>query len=336
MSDEDLLQELENQKLAAKRFERLFQGLPIACIGFDLDGTIFEWNRTFETLFGFHAGALFMASLSNLMCHDDAQFDQFENLMNALRQGREVCNFEWEFSPPGAEPKVLLCSMLPSMGLDGTGGGGMLAGIDMTAQKRYEVKIVEQLAQINEYSQKIEHQKRELEQANARLASMASTDVLTGLRNRRAMEEALSRSLADATPNGLSIILLDVDHFKQFNDTFGHPEGDEVLRQVGLALLTASRPTEVVARFGGEEFLVLLPTANVDVAMRVAERMRRAIEAGPWPKRLVTASFGVATYTGPADTDVALLAMADEALYASKHGGRNRVTHFNRNQSVAA
>jgi diguanylate cyclase (GGDEF)-like protein len=127
----------------------------------------------------------------------------------------------------------------------------------------------------------------------------------------------------------LSLILLDVDHFKSFNDTFGHPAGDDVLRQIASAMSGCCRTTDVPARIGGEEFAVLLPGTGTEGAEVLAERIRQAIEAGPWPLRPVTASFGIATLgpTGPQS----LIEAADRALYQAKHTGRNRIVSANVN-----
>jgi diguanylate cyclase (GGDEF)-like protein len=162
---------------------------------------------------------------------------------------------------------------------------------------------------------------------NARLMELATVDELTGVKNRRRFREDLELFFAVAARQAgpLSVVMLDVDIFKTYNDTFGHPAGDEVLRTLARVLLRGTRDQDVVARYGGEEFAVLLPlTAGAD-AEAIAERLRGAIEAQNWPLRGVTASFGVAT-TGPDTPDSgALIASADSALYLAKRSGRNRV-----------
>ena len=132
---------------------------------------------------------------------------------------------------------------------------------------------------------------------NARLAELATTDELTGVKNRRRFREDLELlfAQADRQASPLSLIMLDIDHFKQYNDAFGHPAGDEVLRRVGTTLQSAVRAHDVVARYGGEEFVVLLPATEANEALEVAERLRSAIADQPWPLRKVTASLGVAT-----------------------------------------
>jgi diguanylate cyclase (GGDEF)-like protein len=170
----------------------------------------------------------------------------------------------------------------------------------------------------------------QLARQNARLAELAATDELTGVKNRRRFREDLDLFVSQADRLGLplSLILLDIDHFKQYNDTFGHPAGDRVLQQVGRMLRSTVRGHDVVARYGGEEFVVLLPATGSREAVEVAERLRATIAGHGWPHRAVTASFGVATSGPDAPDAVALVDQADRALYSSKEVGRNRTSHF--------
>ncbi len=193
---------------------------------------------------------------------------------------------------------------------------------DLTEQKRAEQRI-------HDYAVILEFQKQELEQANRELCDLATTDGLTGLKNHRAFQERLLGECETAqrhqTP--LSLLLLDVDRFKQFNDTFGHPAGDAVLKQVARRLERTMRDCDFVARYGGEEFVVVLPQTDQAGALRAAERCRLAIENADWSLRPVTASFGVATLSLDCAGPDALIAAADRALYAAKSNGRNQVMH---------
>ncbi len=188
---------------------------------------------------------------------------------------------------------------------------------DITERKRGE----QQMQAANEW----------LEEANEHLSNLANTDGLTGLNNHRAFQERLGvdfeRSARYHTP--LSLLLLDVDKFKQYNDTYGHPAGDGVLRQVAQILQATARGVDLVARYGGEEFVLILPEADTEGALGAAERVRAAIANAEWPDRPVTVSVGVATMTLNTSTQAALIEQADKALYASKTAGRNRVTHHN-------
>jgi diguanylate cyclase (GGDEF)-like protein len=162
------------------------------------------------------------------------------------------------------------------------------------------------------------------------LAQRAMIDGLTGLWNRRYFEERLSAETSLSERNGapLSLVMLDVDHFKKINDTHGHPFGDEVLRAVARAASTRVRASDVFCRYGGEEFAVLLPNTDAPRAQTLAEDLRASIESLKLTKAKdpvpVTASFGVAD-RAPRQPPEALLQSADGALYDAKRGGRNKV-----------
>lgn len=161
------------------------------------------------------------------------------------------------------------------------------------------------------------------------LQETAQTDSLTGLLNRGAFEEILRREMrrCEQSRSLLGMVLLDIDYFKQVNDEHGHLVGDDVLRRIGSALRVGTRPSDVLARFGGEEFVILLRDASLEQSEEVAERLRRDIEAlRDLPACVsLTASFGVAVNL-PGESAGAFLHRADQALYRSKRDGRNLVT----------
>jgi diguanylate cyclase (GGDEF)-like protein/hemerythrin-like metal-binding protein len=159
-------------------------------------------------------------------------------------------------------------------------------------------------------------------------ARQADTDALTGVQNRLGFEAALGKELGRSRRYGhpLSVVMLDLDHFKRVNDTFGHGAGDQVLVGVARILETNVRDSDTVGRLGGEEFMVLAPGTPGRGGIQLAEKLRALIAETPLgPAGLVTGSFGVAELR-PGETAEALLARADQALYAAKSGGRNRVT----------
>jgi diguanylate cyclase (GGDEF)-like protein/PAS domain S-box-containing protein len=175
----------------------------------------------------------------------------------------------------------------------------------------------------------LEKQQSELLSANLKLEAMATHDALTEAKNRRAFNDKLAEEWSRATRYGtsLSLIMMDVDKFKNFNDDFGHQAGDGVLKRVAAIAMGAIRTTDFFARYGGEEFALILPNTDIEGAMILAERLRAKIEGGGWRERVVTASFGVACSEPNMRRAEDLTEAADKALYASKERGRNRVTH---------
>ncbi|HDP88682.1 MAG TPA: diguanylate cyclase [Thioalkalivibrio sp.] len=174
----------------------------------------------------------------------------------------------------------------------------------------------------------------EIRQLNRRLTRMATTDSLTGLHNRRHFLQRMQVEMDRVRRAGgeLALILIDLDHFKQVNDRYGHQVGDEVLRKTGRLLLEQIRSVDIVGRYGGEELCVLLPDTDAAQAMIMAERLRAGIAGMPFMAPggtafRVTASLGVAQWDGLADRDT-LFVQADTALYAAKDAGRNRVVPF--------
>jgi len=167
----------------------------------------------------------------------------------------------------------------------------------------------------------------ELEKANQELEVLSVTDRLTRLYNRARIEVVLDKEADRVRRYGesLSVIMLDVDHFKRVNDEHGHDAGDAVLVTLARILKISLRSSDTVGRWGGEEFMIILPQTGSVQAMEVAEKVRVAIATAAFPVVAhKTASFGVATYD-PAETVANLLVRADQALYAAKHGGRNRI-----------
>ena len=161
-----------------------------------------------------------------------------------------------------------------------------------------------------------------------RLAELALTDELTGLANRRGFDEALSREHARHLRTGrpVALLLVDIDHFKRVNDTWGHPAGDATLHRLGGLLNALFRPADVVGRFGGEEFAVVIGDCRPEQALERARGICATVRhvAGGW-EHPITVSVGVAAYPGRAPAPTEMIAAADRALYAAKAAGRDRV-----------
>jgi diguanylate cyclase (GGDEF)-like protein len=222
------------------------------------------------------------------------------------------------------------------------GSGDLRARTNLRGGRKDELAVLGQVfdqmaasleAHTSELEGKVADRTRELKEANARLELLATTDELTGLFNHRYFQESLKlevlRRERKASP--LSLLMIDVDHFKRFNDTHGHPAGDKILRGVAQRLKDSLRHVDIVARYGGEEFAVILLDTTKEAAAQVGEKLRAAVaEAGfpgaeTQPMGHVSVSIGLATLPEDANNAADLVSVADAALYRAKHGGRNRV-----------
>jgi diguanylate cyclase (GGDEF)-like protein/PAS domain S-box-containing protein len=209
--------------------------------------------------------------------------------------------------------------------LDGWGRAkGVIATFDdVTELERKSNELADALVELEKTQDEIQLQNDELQ-------VLATRDPLTGVANRRSFLEGIERDFVLAKREGreLSCIMVDIDHFKRVNDNHGHAVGDEVIRRVSEALTGTVRSTDAVCRYGGEEFCIALPDAAPEAACMVAERIRKRIESPGFSRVPVTASLGVASIQFGATKPNALINQADQALYASKGGGRNRVTRW--------
>ena len=194
-------------------------------------------------------------------------------------------------------------------------------------------RMVEQNRTANERLQDSNNEIAELKIRIADIRNEALTDPLTGLANRRAFSEHLSDSMSIATLDGepLALLMLDIDHFKVFNDTYGHQLGDEVIRLVAGCMSANTKGRDTAARYGGEEFAIILPATDLAGAAAIAEKIREVVNGQRIVRKTsrqtlgsVTLSIGVALFR-PGDTEDDLVARADSALYAAKHAGRNCV-----------
>jgi diguanylate cyclase (GGDEF)-like protein len=173
-----------------------------------------------------------------------------------------------------------------------------------------------------------------LEQANNKLEIISKTDGLTGLLNRKSWEDILINEFERESryQEGCSIIIFDIDHFKKVNDTYGHPAGDEVIRQTANIVFQSIREIDIAGRYGGEEFVILLPHTTIETAHVLAERIRREIAAQPayYEGEIIeyTVSLGVADFHPSLKDPTQWIAFADQALYQSKQGGRNQTTVY--------
>lgn len=211
-----------------------------------------------------------------------------------------------------------------------SGSGISIFFQDISERKRIERQVDKLLIEMNDANCALEVSQLELRSANANLQALATTDGLTGIHNHRYFQDFLAEHIESCRAEGtnLSVILMDVDKFKSFNDEFGHQAGDTVLIGVAKCLSEVVEAPHLVARYGGEEFVVVAVGLDQEQAWFLAEKIRKEIEGNEWTYRQVTASFGVSMLMDSDDKPQKVIERSDKALYTSKEQGRNRSTIF--------
>jgi len=307
---ESALQENERINRALRESEARFRGLVSqSMVGIVIveDGLFSYSNAKFDEIFGYgadeirHMGPVDVAIESdrpqvaeNLRMRLAGEVDHVDYSFRGLRKDGEVRDIEVHGNAADIGGKLMLFILV----------------MDITERVRAERQV---LVLQEELRQESIH------------------DALTGLYNRRYLEETLARELiiAERENRPVSVIMGDIDHFKAVNDHLGHLAGDEVLRSFGSLLKRHARGSDIYCRFGGEEFLLVLPGMAQESAVQRAEELRSALAAAPitfgGTPIAVTASFGVATFPRDGSDSDALIGAADRAMYAAKEGGRNRV-----------
>ncbi len=267
-----------------------------------------------------------------MLTEDSAEITRENNpLRQSLIKGETIRDFNLKIHPPTGIPLWISFNSSP---LYREGGNAPFAVVitftDITDRKERERKIERQLKRMERTCTLLNDHKTQLKMTNARLEELVDTDGLTGVKNYRAFRERLTHEYDRAMRygGGLSLVMIDVDRFKRYNDTFGHPEGDEVLKRVASMLQNSLRSTDMVARYGGEEFVILLPNTDHIGAVTMAERFRKELQNAEWEHSPITASFGVSTLTPATPEKEIIVDEADKALYFAKQSGRNCVKHY--------
>jgi len=210
-------------------------------------------------------------------------------------------------------------------------------GIAIRDETRKPIRMLgahNDVTQMKLQEQMIQEQNEQLKKAQANLMELSITDGLTNLYNRRYFQDKFEYLTKSAIRNNfpISLILLDIDHFKKYNDSFGHAAGDKILISVGEILTQNARETDVVARMGGEEFAVILPSIGKEDSEIACERFKISFSSYGWEHKKVTASFGIASMHRDKQTKSRLweelYKKADDALYHSKENGRNQFNHY--------
>ncbi len=341
-------------RYSEERFRGAMNAMEEGLIIQDVDGKITVCNPSAERILGLNAEQLIGVAEADSQwtaVHEDGSEFSLEHrpARIAMQTGKTQRDVRVGIKRPDGTFVWTSMNAAPFLRTNSPSPCGAIVTLtDISYRKELEQQVAERLQQNNALLENSiqEHARTkeqlvtavsDLEEANRRLAVLATTDGLTQLKNHRAFQDILTYEFARVKryQSLLSIVMIDVDHFKDYNDTFGHPAGDEVLRAIGEMLKGAARQTDCVARYGGEEFVLILPETGTEKAMIVAERCRTMMEQAVWANRDITISVGVASYK-PATTSVAhLISEADAALYHAKQGGRNRSAHFQDIDSAA-
>jgi two-component system cell cycle response regulator len=303
-------------KSVSRKYAGLFQGLPVACFTFDQHGLLCEWNGEAEAAFGISIDEAAGRPVWEILGPANPNVWSIERSRHLIA-GTAADAFDWSHESVSGQ-KNFAANIICLRDELGQSIGVVCANVDITSRKLAE-------AQIADFARQLNAQKVELEAMNQQLNQLVITDELTGLANRRHFRETLNALLARGDGNPISLLLLDLDHFKKVNDARGHLAGDQVLRQFAKVLRCNSSGGELLVRYGGEEFAVLMPNTDEREAGRAGERYRRAAEDEDLGGISITTSVGVATAkTGSTSLDD-LVGRADAALYSAKENGRNRV-----------
>lgn len=310
-----------------QRFRSAIDHAPIGIGLMQTDGRWYRINESLCRIMGRTADELITTPFRRLLRREDLH--SLLKLYRELRCGRtDTCQLEVPFAHSAGRRLWAMVTISAIRDPIGVIRDLIVQVQDITDRKDYEESATRHLMELSEAHAELAMREHELREANSRLEALATEDALTGLKNYRHFRERLTDEFQRARRynHPLSLILMDVDRFKAFNDTHGHLAGDTVLASVGTLLREAVRDTDLVARYGGEEFVVILPHTEGRDGLAAAERIRRTLEATGRDGVGITASFGVASSNpGMRDADD-LVAAADAALYESKSLGRNRVT----------
>jgi diguanylate cyclase (GGDEF)-like protein/putative nucleotidyltransferase with HDIG domain/PAS domain S-box-containing protein len=237
----------------------------------------------------------------------------------AASEGRPIKGVEMRLKRGDEDPQVFMVNSSPILGGEGKCRGALATFDDVTAIEEKNARLEEMVNELQKVRNKVQRQNEELQ-------LLATRDSLTGCFNRRALFEKLQEAWESSQryQHPLSLIMLDIDHFKSVNDNHGHGVGDQVLERVSQCIRDTVRNTDTVGRYGGEEFCIILPHTEIEAAKATAEKVRKAIEESHPAGLDVTSSFGVSELALGAESPRQLVEQADQALYVAKSTGRNR------------
>lgn len=320
-----VLHYLDPSRVVPARVRQALDTLTEGLLLLDKDERIVLANRAFvetagieeKKLLGRKASALPWQAGSGVLTSGDLPWQR------VLRGEQDRHSAMLNLTPPSDETRTFMVNAAPIVDDRGRSQGALTSFGDVTPLEKKKAELAKMLDMLQSSADEIRRQNRELER-------LATEDPLTGCWNRRTFFAAFESAWAASDTPGLALscVMVDIDFFKSINDRFGHSTGDEVLREVAATLRKSARREDLVCRYGGEEFCILMRDTDLAAAIKNAERLRQAIAAIPFQQLSVTASLGVSCRSLGAHNPQELLDQADKCLYVAKQSGRNRVASF--------
>ena len=316
-----MLTHLDPSRVVPERVKKALDTLAEGLVVLDNDERIVLANRSFAETVGRTPAQLQGRRASDLpwLSGEDQETASRFPWLQSLKDGSSQTGVVMGLKLEQDEKRTFVVNSTAISNSDGECQGALASFGDVTLIEEQKHKLSEMLAKLTESRDQIAEQ-------NKTLTTLSRQDPLTGCLNRRAFFEEYETHIkaADRYQHSLSIVMLDIDHFKAVNDNHGHGVGDQVLQKVAEAIQTLARDTDLVCRYGGEEFCILLTQTDADAACSAAERLRRGIEELLLPGLKVTASLGVSSLEFGANDPQVLLDQADKCLYVAKRNGRNK------------
>jgi diguanylate cyclase (GGDEF)-like protein/PAS domain S-box-containing protein len=321
-----ILRDVTERKQTELRLLQLHKAVeqsPVSVVITDIKGNIEYVNPFFSQLTGYQINEVFGKN-PRIIQSGNTSPETYAEMWETIRSGR-VWRGELLNKKKNGEPYWEVEMIAPVIDSEGVIVNYIAIKEDITQQK-------ESASRLREAYDRLEEQMKEIQGLQDELREQAIRDPLTGLYNRHYLKEVLGRELSRAMRERyvISFILLDIDHFKHVNDTYGHAAGDSVLKELADYLAEFTRTGDIVCRYGGEEFLVALPNTKEQDAFLIADRLRQSIQESPVYVKLdaipITISAGISEFPTHGQYEALILEAADKALYHAKHNGRNQVT----------
>lgn len=319
--NEEHIRQINELKISGEKYRILLDESSDPIFMFAPDGQYLYVNKAFAEGVNRRLDEIISKRIWDVFSKDEA--DKRFAVVKWVFENRETKIIEVRV-PRADGDRYYLTTVKPVLNADGTVATVICISKEITERKRME----EELRRVNE---QLSAQLAEIESLHENLREQAIRDPLTSLYNLRFLTESMKREIARAIreKHPLSVVLMDIDHFKDFNDTYGHKAGDEVLQALGSMLNSFTRAGDAACRYGGEEFMVIMPCASSEEAYKRAEQWRKSFASTRIPSKdellSATLSAGVATFPEHGSTDDEIWHAADNALYKAKASGRNRV-----------